>query len=212
MHLKYYYWYFQSALPERLCEEIIKYGNSKESQIAKTGHLGIKEKELGSLSSEDLKELEIKRKSEVVWMSDRWIYDEIQPYVREANYNAGWNFEWDWSEACQFTKYKEGQFYDWHCDDWREPYKEDGPRNNKIRKLSVTVSLSDPATYEGGDLEFDFRDGEHSLNVQNIEVCDKIKPRGSLVVFPSFVWHRVTPVTKGTRYSLVIWNLGNPFK
>ena len=46
----------------------------------------------------------------------------------------------------------------------------------------------------------------------NIHVCNQILPKGSLVVFPSFVWHRVKPVTKGTRHSLVIWNLGYPFK
>jgi len=43
-------------------------------------------------------------------------------------------------------------------------------------------------------------------------VCKEIKPKGSVVVFPSFVWHRVKPVTAGTRYSLVIWNLGWPFR
>ena len=64
----------------------------------------------------ELKNIQKKRKSDVVWMSDRWVYNEIQPYIHQANYNAGWNFEWDWSEECQFTEYKKGQFYDWHCD------------------------------------------------------------------------------------------------
>jgi PKHD-type hydroxylase len=45
-----------------------------------------------------------------------------------------------------------------------------------------------------------------------VRKCAEIAPRGSIVVFPSHVWHRVKPVTKGTRYSLVIWNLGYPFK
>ena len=49
-------------------------------------------------------------------MNDRWIYKEIQPYVHQANASAGWNFQWDFSESCQFTKYTKGQFYDWHCD------------------------------------------------------------------------------------------------
>jgi PKHD-type hydroxylase len=144
-------------------------------------------------------------------MNDRWIYKEIQPYVHMANRNAGWNFEWDWSEACQFTIYKKGQYYDWHCDSWDKPYPHEGPTNGKIRKLSVTVSLTDPKEYKGGELEFDFRN-EDPDKEPNTRTCTEILPKGSLVVFPSFVWHRVKPVTKGVRHSLVIWNLGYPFK
>ena len=44
------------------------------------------------------------------------------------------------------------------------------------------------------------------------KACTEIRPRGSIIVFPSFCWHRVAPVTKGTRYSLVMWNLGRPFR
>jgi PKHD-type hydroxylase len=82
--------------------------------------------------------------------------------------------------------------------------------HGKIRKLSVTCSLSDPKDYKGGELEFDFRNKENGK--PNIRKCMEILPQGSIVVFPSFVWHRVKPVIKGTRYSLVIWNLGYPFK
>ena len=81
----------------------------------------------------------------------------------------------------------------------------------KIRKLSATVSLSDSKEYSGGDLEFDFRNINPDKG-HNRKICKEIKPKGSIVVFPSHVWHRVTPVTKGTRYSLVIWNLGYPFR
>jgi hypothetical protein len=42
-----------------------------------------------------------------------------------ANKNAGWNFEWDCSESCQFTKYSKGQYYGWHCDSWDKPYEDD---------------------------------------------------------------------------------------
>jgi PKHD-type hydroxylase len=71
--------------------------------------------------------------------------------------------------------------------------------------------LSDPSDYKGGELEFNFN---HPLKSKkdNIKKCTEILPRGSIVVFPSFVWHRVCPVEEGTRYSLVIWNLGHPFK
>jgi PKHD-type hydroxylase len=70
--------------------------------------------------------------------------------------------------------------------------------------------LSAPEDYEGGELEFDFRNMDPDK--PTIRKCAEIKPRGSIVVFPSHVWHRVKPVTKGTRYSLVIWNLGYPFR
>ena len=81
-------------------------------------------------------------------------------------------------------------------------------KHNKNRKLSVTVSLSDASDYQGGDLEFDCG----NIKKKRIMKCKEIKQKGSIVVFPSFVWHRVRPVKKGTRYSLVMWNLGHPFK
>jgi PKHD-type hydroxylase len=82
--------------------------------------------------------------------------------------------------------------------------------HGKIRKLSVTCSLSDPKDYKGGELEFDFRNMDPDK--KSVRKCAEISERGSIVVFPSHIWHRVKPVTKGTRYSLVIWNLGHPFK
>ena len=144
-------------------------------------------------------------------MNDKWIYKEIQPYVHMANQNAGWNFDWDFSESCQFTIYKKGQYYDWHCDSWDKPYVEEGPTKGKVRKLSVTVTLTDPKEYKGGELEFDFRNLDPDKE-RATKICTEILPKGSVVVFPSFVWHRVKPVTKGERNSLVIWNLGYPFK
>jgi PKHD-type hydroxylase len=101
-------------------------------------------------------------------------------------------------------------------DSWKLPYAMENtndPLHGKIRKLSVTISLSDPKTYKGGELEFDFRNKDNSKNgVSNIQECKEIKRKGSVVVFPSHLWHRVKPVTKGIRYSLVVWNLGEPFK
>ena len=55
--------------------------------------------------------------------------------LQMANKNAGWNFDWDYSEACQFTIYKKGQYYDWHSDSWDKPYVRKGPLNDKIRKF-----------------------------------------------------------------------------
>ena len=212
MNLQNYYYYFQSALTPRFCDELIKYGTAQQEQLALTGGQTNKINEGKPLSDEDLKDLKKKRDSYIVWLSDRWIYKEIQPFIHQANRLAGWNFDWSFSESCQFTKYKLNQFYDWHADAWESAY--DNPSNpdthGKIRKLSVTCSLSAPEDYEGGELEFDFRNTDPDK--QSIRKCAEIKPRGSIVVFPSFVWHRVKPVTKGTRYSLVIWNLGYPYK
>ena len=207
MHLKYQYWWFDSVIPERLCDEIVRYGNEQNKNIALTGS-----KSKDKITKEELKNIQKKRKSDVVWMSDRWIYKEIQPYIHQANQNASWNFDWDWSEACQFTEYKKGQFYDWHCDSDVEPYSQDHLNKEgrgKIRKLSMTLSLTDPKEYKGGDLEFDFRNTDKGFQPKT---CEEIRKKGSLVVFPSFVWHRVTPVTKGIRHSLVCWNLGYPFR
>ena len=208
MNLSYYYWYFKGALTPRFCDELIKYGNQQQELIALTGSLSKK----NSISEKEIKDLKKKRDSNIVWLDDYWIYKEIQPYIHQANRSAGWNFDWNYSESCQFTKYKLNQFYDWHCDSWEGTYNNPNDLNfhGKIRKLSVTCSLSDPKDYEGGELEFDFRNMDP--NKPTMRKCAEIAPRGSIVIFPSHVWHRVKPVTKGTRYSLVIWNLGYPFK
>jgi PKHD-type hydroxylase len=212
MNLQNYYYFFQSALTPRFCDELIKYGKSQQEQLALTGGQTDKVNKGKPLDDKDIIDLKKKRDSNIVWLSDRWIYKEIQPFIHQANRLANWNFDWNFSESCQFTKYKLNQFYDWHADAWEGAYaNKDNPDTfGKIRKLSVTCSLSAPEDYEGGELEFDFRNTDPDK--QSVRKCAEIKPRGSIVVFPSFVWHRVKPVTKGTRYSLVIWNLGYPYK
>jgi hypothetical protein len=60
------------------------------------------------------------RNSNVTWMDDTWIYKEIQPFVEEANKKCNWNFNWEFSEKLQFTKYSVGQFYTWHQDSFQE--------------------------------------------------------------------------------------------
>jgi len=220
MNLQNYYYYFPSALPIKMCDDILSYGKSKQSEIGLIDLAKDIVDQKGKLNKKDIQNIQKKRKSDIVWMDDRWIYNAVQPFVHEANRKAGWNYDWDWSESCQFTKYGVGQYYGWHCDSLNAPYirpqNADGTYpgdHGKIRKLSVTVSLVKPTEYEGGNLEFDFRNKDpENKKIKSTYQCKEIRPRGSIVVFPSFVWHRVTPVTKGTRYSLVIWNLGYPFK
>jgi len=210
MNLHHYYWYFKEAIADHTCDGIIKHALQKKDSIALTGTEQDKLKKNKSLKEDDLKSLiTTKRNSNIVWLDDKWIYNLIIPYVRSANQNAGWNFEFDWSESCQFTIYKENQYYGWHCDSNINPYT-DGNLKNKIRKLSVTVSLNDGSEYEGGELEFDFRNKDPEETTTKL--CNEIYKKGSIVVFPSFVWHRVKPVIEGTRYSLVIWNCGYSFK
>jgi PKHD-type hydroxylase len=214
MNLLNHYYFFEKALPDRFCEDLKKHAKNKQEQIAVTGIIG-QERDIkkNPLSKKELKLLKKKRDSKIVWMEDRWIYQEIIPFVKEANKKAGWNFNFDWAETSQFTKYVKNQYYDWHCDSFELPYNQPNNVNlhGKIRKLSVTCTLSDPSEYKGGELEFNFNNPEKTKK-QNIKKCLEILPKGSLVVFPSFVWHRVCPVTKGTRHSLVIWNLGYPFQ
>jgi PKHD-type hydroxylase len=206
------YWYFKSALSHKFCDEVIKYGLSKSEEIARTGGVDSKKE----LSKQEIKDIKKIRNSDIVWLNDRWIYKEIHPYIHEANKKAGWNFDWDWSESCQFTKYKLNQYYDWHCDSYEKPYNNPDNKNthNKIRKLSVTCQLTDGSEYDGGELEFDFRNYNPSKRdeYKHVIKAKEILSKGSIVVFPSHLWHRVKPVTKGTRYSLVIWNLGYPYK
>ena len=220
MNLQNYYYYFESALTPRICDDIIAYAKQHKPEMAVTGGIerenGTSRKKDGTFKKSTLKKLHVKRKSDIVWLNDTWIYKELHPYVHQANEKAGWNFEWDWSESCQFTKYGVGQYYGWHCDSWDRPYNKpnDPAQHGKIRKLSMTISLSDPSEYEGGNLEFDFRNQVDWENNKKAKVhsCNEIRPRGSIIVFPSFVWHRVAPVTRGTRYSLVVWNLGPMWK
>ena len=211
MNISKYYWYFKSALTPRFCDEVIKYALSQEESIARTGGF-----DNPNLSKDDVKNIQRKRKSDLVWLNDTWIYKEIHPYVHKANKAAGWNFQWERSEPCQFTKYKLGQYYDWHNDPWDKPNKrkEGDPDNGKIRKLSTTCQLTDGSEYTGGELQFDFRNYDPHMRDESKHVrsVPEILPKGSIVVFPSHLWHRVKPVTRGTRYSLVVWHLGYPFK
>ncbi len=204
MNIEIGYWLFQKKLPHHICDDIIKYGLSQKESIAWVG-----EEEIQPENKEAVEKVQTQRNSNVVWLQQRWLYRYIHPFVRDANQAAGWNFQWDFTESCQFTKYKLNQFYHWHCDAFTKPYDCPAkPEHGKIRKLSAVISLSDDDEYEGGDFQFDFRNSDKGKNVRSVT---EFRKKGSVIVFPSFIYHRVTPVTKGTRYSLVTWNLGYPY-
>jgi PKHD-type hydroxylase len=134
------------------------------------------------------------RKSEVSWIDESedsgWIYDKIAKLAHEANKEM-WNFDiWGYHDNLQYTTYYgDGGHYDWHLDL--------GPGLSN-RKLSVVLQLSDPEEYVGGDLQMNV--GGSLLTVP--------KSKGLLCFFPSFLLHRVTPLSSGTRTSLVTWLCG----
>jgi len=121
------------------------------------------------------------------------ILDSLWPIIYDANENSGWDFEISWLEPMQFTKYHVGEKYDWHID---TIVSEENP--DDVRKLSFSVLLNDD--FEGG--EFQVEVGSPSTSERIITVPMK---KGDIIVFPSYTWHRVTPVTKGERHSLVGW-------
>ena len=201
MNYKKLFYYFDSALSPFLCDKIIKEGYSNNPDFALTGGTGY------TRSKKEIEKTKEIRNSNVSWINDWWVKKELEPYVKRANEMAGWNFNFTKSEASQFTIYEPGEYYDWHRDAQNYPYTQ-GEQKGLIRKLSVTVSLSNPEDYEGGFLEFA---RENDFNKKHFYKVREILPKGSICVFPSYTWHRVTPVTKGKRLSLVQWNLGDSY-
>lgn len=81
----------------------------------------------------------------------------------------------------------------------------------KIRKLSMSICLSDSSDYQGGDFKILVQEEKDPIKVNEFTI-EELKPQGSIIVFPSDQYHCVNPITKGTRYSLVVWCLGKPFQ
>jgi len=201
MNYKKLFYYFDSAFSPFLCDKIIEEGYSNNPDFALTGRTGY------TRSKKEIEKTKEIRNSNVSWINDWWVKKELEPYVKRANEMAGWNFNFTKSEASQFTIYEPGEYYDWHRDAQNYPYTQ-GEQKGLIRKLSVTVSLSNPEDYEGGFLEFS---RENDFNKKYFYKVREILPRGSICVFPRYTWHRVSPVTKGKRLSLVQWNLGDSY-
>ncbi len=144
------------------------------------------------------------RSSRIKWVPQNtqwwWLYEKLANYAVEAN-NI-WNFDLvTMPEQIQYTEYlasNDGK-YEWHQDI--------GPGMGSLRKVSITVQLSEPNEYEGGDLEL-YLGG--SFEKPNIEKSPR--KAGCVFIFPSYLMHRVAPVTKGTRKSFVLWLGGGHYK
>ena len=195
MLLTHNYWFFKNAIPVETCNKILKSCHKKTIKQA-TIFKGIDK---------------TKRNCKIAWINDTWIYDIINPFIHTANKNAGWNFQWDWNESSQFTIYKKGEYYGWHHDQRSDIRKHTNKNlNGKTRKLSLTLQLKDKTEYEGGDFQFRWSDASKK-DLLNITTVDDAKDKGTIIIFPSFIWHQISPITKGKRESLVNWSLGNPF-
>ena len=143
------------------------------------------------------------RKSNIKWItndnSTNILFTQLESLIKSAN-TEYYNFDISFSDdAIQYTEYygtDKGK-YDWHIDQINPyPYR---------RKLSLIIQLSNPSEYEGGELQI------KTYNLEN-KVITIPKQKGLITIFPSYLLHRVTPVTKGTRKSLVWWVGGCPFR
>lgn len=141
------------------------------------------------------------RRAEIAWLDDipqaAWVLDGLIPLVARANRDHfGYDIT-DFGESPQVARYgaeRQGHF-DWHSDIGAGTWA-------AKRKLTIVVQLSDPADYDGGTLELR----------PDSNVTQAARARGTATVFPSFVLHRVTPVTAGTRWSLTLWSHGPAFR
>jgi PKHD-type hydroxylase len=124
-----------------------------------------------------------------------FIFAPLRRAVQHVNQGFGFDLT-TFGTGCQIARYSSDVLghYDWHIDLGTDRFSR--------RKLSLTVQLSPADSYEGGDLEFHLRGLDAA----------RMRRQGTLVAFPSFHEHRVTPVTRGERYSLVAWVDGPPFR
>jgi PKHD-type hydroxylase len=153
---------------------------------------------LGENNTEAIKAI---RSSSIKWIPKnqnwQWLYDKLMNMALEAN-NSLWHFDLiSVDETIQYTEYYDTAdgHYTWHQDI--------GGGSASKRKISITVQLSDPEEYEGGDLEM-WQGGE--------AVVKSERGAGVVFIFPSYMMHRVTKVTKGTRRSFVLWVGGQHYR
>lgn len=185
------YAYLENFLTPQECNKIISIGKNNGLN---DGLVGFGEE---SLSSKGRKNKKV-RDSKITWLypdeKTSWLYRKLTDAVTSLN-NQFFNFDlYGFSEGMQFTYYKApAGHYGKHVD---------RSLDRVNRKLSLVIQLSDESKYKGGDLCTYEGDEPHIFT----------KKQGSLCLFPSYVLHEVTPITKGERYSLVAWITGPDFK
>ena len=172
---------FHITLPNSFCDRIIKENES----------LDIID---GTVESKD----ENRRSSKISWIPKDKFPKELPQCIDSAN--KLYNFSLHEFEPVQYTVYHEGDHYDWHVDNHKEPY-----HNGMIRKLSFTLCLNDE--FEGGD----FNICETHPISEKTKVKSFTLKKGQMIIFPSHTWHKVNKITKGIRKSLVGWVVGRPF-
>lgn len=140
------------------------------------------------------------RRADLVWVDDipgaEWVMDRIIDLVRSANRAFGFDIT-AFHESPQIAHYaavRDGHF-DWHADIGDGPFA-------RQRKLTMVAQLSEPDDYDGGQLEL----------MPSAQVIAAARPCGAVTIFPSYVLHRVTPVTRGDRLSLTVWAHGPAFR
>jgi PKHD-type hydroxylase len=126
---------------------------------------------------------------------DHWFGKQMFQYGINANLECQWNFHLTSFEAVQHAQYGPGQHYNWHVDTFFLSGK------GYDRKVTVVCLMNDPSEFEGGDLQLRFDRTEYTVPLK----------KGTAVAFPSFIEHRVTPVTSGIRYTSTMWINGPEF-
>ena len=179
---------WKDALTPKEVDAIIAYGDGLSPMKA----------EIAGRKQQNNDQLRITR---VAWVEHQrpeiiWLHRRLSELVLQLNAEFYRYDLFGLNEAFQYTVYEgaEGGHYGWHVDM--------GDVNFEPRKISLSLQLSDPSDYEGGTLVL--QAGDDELVVE--------KARGTLIAFPSFVLHRVLPVTSGTRKSLVVWVAGPEFR
>ena len=182
------WWVFPSSVDTNICKQIITLGEDKWKDAKITN----------SLQSEEKLNKTI-RDTQVTFCDEDWLYKIVWDYLHTANKKSNWNFQIDSCESMQIGKYGVGGHYDYHQDGngFTKYVSKNKFTNGKTRKLSMTIVLNND--YEGGEFQF--------FNYKDQLIKEK---KGTVIVFPSYMVHRVRPVTKGTRYSLVVWFCGEP--
>ena len=203
-------WYIFDAgtIDKKICNKIKRWAKDKWEDSGVDTSKGITDEERKTGMKGDYKPDPTFRISDVAWTNEQWLYDIIFPFMNTANDKAGWRFDIKAAESAQITRYKKGGFYNFHTDGMGDHLSAYVRPENKfihghVRKLSMSVMLND--NFEGGAFEF------ASYAKERCDIPPFKAEAGSIIIFPSSVEHRVAPITKGTRYSLVVWFLGPPF-